>query len=109
MPQFFIPLANSSEQAEEIYAAFRGQNHYGTLNRGRLFRISYDYRGKLLRPQVGEDFKDFPAPVGIVLAIIESAGLVTVHTAGRGGLSASPILVSPSDITRREYFEDCPP
>jgi hypothetical protein len=108
MPNFFVPFADSPGQAERAYSGFRQQNQYPTVGNSRIFKISYDYRGKLLTAEVGKDFSGFPEPVGAVLAIVESSNLVTIHTQLRGGLSATPILVSPNKITERVYFDDFP-
>jgi len=56
-----------------------------------------------MSPEVGKEFSEFPEPVGPVLAIVESTHLVTIHTQLRGGLSASPILLSPDAVTERVF------
>ena len=59
--------------------------------------------------QVGMSF-GFPEPAGdVVLAIIETTNVCTIHTAAHGVGSTRPIPVSPRKIRSREYFEDYPP
>jgi len=38
----------------------------------------------------------------------EQAERAAIHTHLRGGLSATPILVSPDDMSGRVYFDDFP-
>lgn len=107
MPKFFIPLAESSEQAERLYAMFAAQNQYPALP-GRLCRIKFRFRDKPLIAEVGKEISGFPEYAGPVLAIVAATELVTIHTQLRGGLSASPILVSPDEVTECVYFDDLP-
>jgi hypothetical protein len=106
MPNFFVPHVISPAKSEEVYATFRRKNPYGDANAGRLFRIGYTYNGQTLRAEVGKDLPGLPKQVGNVLAIIESAFLVTIHTTAQAERKMPPLFVSPSDITVREYFDN---
>jgi hypothetical protein len=112
MPKFFVPAANSPEQAEEVYAKLAKQNIYPNKKPGRLFKIGFIDKGTSTIATVGEDFV-WPArksaPASLVVAIIEANELVTVHTKLRGWLSDMPYLVSPKDVCDRVYFDDYPP
>ena len=110
MPKFFVPNADSPEQAEEAYASMRKQNYYGDDKPGRLCRIAFYEKEEVVLAQVGHVLRDFPEPAGeVVLAIIETTNVCTIHTAVHGVGSTRPIPVSPRKIRSREYFEDYPP
>lgn len=107
MPNFFVPFADSPEQRDRVYATFRGQNPY-PANPGRLFQIVFQDHGRMVTAQVGKDLLLWAEPTSPVLAIIETDTLLTIHTQLRGGLSATPILVSSRKVTERVYFDDFP-
>jgi hypothetical protein len=108
MPSFFIPLADSPEQAKRVYEVFLKQNPYAP-KAGRLYKVSFRDHGKIITAQVGDEELVLPPErCGLVLAIVETERLVTIHTQLRGALSASPILVSPGKLTERVYFDDYP-
>jgi hypothetical protein len=107
MPNFFVPFAESSEQAARVYDVFLKQNPYPPQS-GRLFRISFLDRKRWLVAEVGKEIVGWSEKDGPVLAIIEGENLVTIHTQLRGGLSATPILVSPDEVDERVYFDDFP-
>lgn len=109
MPKFFIPFATSSEQSEDVYSGLRKQNQYQLVHStARLFKISFRYHKQMLIAEVGKVIEGWPEDAGPVLAVVEGTNLVTIHTQLRGGLSASPILVGPEEITARTYFDDFP-
>jgi hypothetical protein len=107
MPSFFVLFADSAEQAERVYGVFKKNHGYLVpADASRLFQISFRYHGRILKVAVGKQIDGFPEPVGPVLGIIESQSLVTIHTQLRGGLSATPILVSPDEVTERVFFDN---
>lgn len=107
MPNFFVPFTDTFEQAEEMYSMFRRQNPYEALP-GRLFSVDFTDHGKISVAEVGKEIDGRHEKDGLVLAIIEGTGLVTIHTVARGGLSGTPILVSPDEVRHRLYFDDFP-
>jgi hypothetical protein len=109
MPNFFVPNTSSREEAEEAYVSMRKQNYFGTDTPGRLYRIIFGEGHRVLAAQVGHELRDFPEPAGaIVLAIIETTNVCTIHTALHGAASTRPIPVYPGKITSRQYFDDFP-
>jgi hypothetical protein len=109
MPDFFIPFAESKEEAERVYRVFLKNHLYPVQPKaGRLFHVVFIYRKHRLIAEIGQEINGWPEPAGPVLGIIESPELVTIHTQLRGGLSATPILVSPSEVSGRVYFTDFP-
>ena len=110
MPKFFIPNADSPEQAEEAYASMRKYNYYGDERPGRLYRIAFSENENVTMAQVGHELREIPEFAGaVVLAIIETTNVCTVHTAVDGIGSTRPIAVSPQKIKSRQYFDDYPP
>lgn len=108
MPDFFVPYAVSPEEAESVYNGFIKNSATYPLRypTSRLFRISFKYRDKIIHAEVGRELSYWPEPEGQVLGIIETTGLVLVHAHLRGGLSATPIMVSPDDVSERVYFDN---
>jgi len=110
MPKFFVPNTGGPEDAEEAYAFMRKHNYYGDDKPGRLCRIAFYEKEKVVIAQVGHELRDFPEPAAeVVLAIIETTNVCTVHVALHGVGSARPIPVSPGKIRTRQYFDDYPP
>jgi hypothetical protein len=110
MPQFFIPNADSPEQAEEAYASMRKHNYYGDEKPGRLYQIAFSENENVMTARVGHELREIPEFAGAaVLAIIETTNVCTIHTQIHGVGSTRPIAVSPQKIKSREYFDDYPP
>lgn len=109
MVAFFVPFADSPEQAERVYQGFVKNSTYPIAkDHPRLRSITFRFHGRLLDATVGQEISGFPERAGEVLAIVETTQLVSIHTVVRGGLSASPILSSPDEVVDRLYF-DAPP
>ena len=110
MPKFFIPNADSPEQAEQAYASMRKHNYYGEDKPGRLYRIAFNENENVMTAQVGRELREVPElSEAVVLAIIETTNVCTIHTALDGIGSTRPIPVSLPKILSREYFDDYPP
>jgi hypothetical protein len=110
VPNFFVPLTDPPEDAEAVYAAFvRSHSIAIPPNAGRLFQITFTDRGSILVAEVGREIRGFRENVGLVLGIVESGSLVTIHTERRNGLTTEAILVSSDKISSRRYFDDSPP
>ncbi len=110
MPKFFVPLTNSPDEAERIYAACiaNASPNFLAKPHSRLFRIAFRHDGRHHVAEVGRDITRWPEPVGPVLAILEMSNIVLVHTQLAGGLSPTPILVSPERVSEHVYFDDYP-
>lgn len=116
MPQFFVPYAKSPEEAERVYAVFVKNAGYPVVEKSRLFSVDFPSsnpaRGKQppsrLVAEVGKEIRGWPERDGVVLGIVETPQLLTIHTHLRGGLSATPIMVGPEEAGGRIYFDDFP-
>ena len=108
LPKFFVPFAESAEQAERVYGVFVKNSATYPLahSTARLYQISFQHNSTPYTAQVNADIDGWPELIGPVLGIIETTGLVCVHTLLRGGLSATPMHVSLDSITERIYFDD---
>ena len=112
MPKFFIPAAESREQAEAIYnhlvvGSCRALSHPAA----RLYSIAFPQRSRTNPAHVrhcvavvGREIKDFPERSGIVIAIIGTPELVLIHTSIRQGDYA--ILVAAEEVGQYVYFDD---
>lgn len=107
---FFIPHADSQEQAERVYNVFLMNSPLYPLSDpdSRLFEVTFQHNGKDYVARVGCNIEEFPAFAGPVLAIIETTHLIYIHTQLRGGLSATPIYTPPETARGRLYFDDYP-
>jgi hypothetical protein len=116
MPKFFVPPAGaiSRETAEQVYDdCVKNSGPYPLKNQARIFRISFSHRG--LNPnrvsqcvaEVGSEITNWPERAGPVLAIIETDGLVHVHTAA-SRIGRGTIMVQPDEVSERVYFDDYP-
>lgn len=108
--KFFVPWADSPEQAEKVYAAFVANSATYPLSHptARIRSATFTHRNREYRAEVGKEIAGFPEHAGPVLAIVGTTQLVCIHTQLRGGLSASPILASTASVTELLYFDDFP-
>ncbi|KPF42351.1 hypothetical protein D621_20765 [beta proteobacterium AAP51] len=93
MAKFFIPAAETPEQAESIYLAIVQFNQVDLPDQ-RIEGISWTESGEAVEFAVG---KPFPASYGIghepVMAILEAGSTFLVCSASRGGLWGQPVVV----------------
>lgn len=89
--KFFIPLADSDEQAERVYGSVVEFNNAKSTPR-RIFGIGWDHNGTHYHAEVG---KQIDAYFGgeLVLAIVESDNLYFVCTENRGVVRGQGIFV----------------
>lgn len=95
--EFFVPAANSPEQAEEVWAAtrtFAMDNLGWEVTERRIFRLTGFHDGKPIDCEVG---KVEPYGGEVVVAILESNAFL-VCTANRGVLRGEPILVGTQEV-----------
>ena len=102
--KFFVPGAESQEQAEKIYAGIkdsvRKSTGYSIATR-RIFRIEYRHGGITQEAEVG---KPSSANGEEVMAIFQS-DLYLVCTPTRGVISGSPLLVEQNEVLQAVDFE----
>jgi hypothetical protein len=109
MAAFFLPFADSPEQAEREYAKFPAPPQYPPVHpTARLFSIHFRQDGFDCIATVGEEIQGWPGSTGPVLALKESTQLILVYTELRGGRGGGPILVGRHAVTASEYFDDYP-
>ena len=108
--KFFIPAADSPEQAERVLAAVAQHVGYPVPSK-RIYSVSYVHNGQAMTATVGE----FPDPYyrapGPVVCILETPTCLAVCTHGRGvGRGDGPIYVGrgPERFSgvSIKYFED---
>lgn len=109
--KFFVPAAESAEQAERVYEdLLKASSLYRLLHpKARLYSLTFQHNGHRFRATVGQAIPGWSDHVGVVLAIIETQQLVYVHTQRGVALQEGPILAGhPSDCRDRQWFEDFP-
>jgi hypothetical protein len=107
MPNFFVPFADSPEQAEREYAAFQRPNYPPAHPTARLYKIRFRQDSYDCVATVGEEMTGWPDQHGPVLAIIESTKLIFIHRQ-RSRLTGAIVMVGFNNVTAREYFDDYP-
>ncbi len=102
--KFFVPAANSSEQAENIWQAtfdFMVSQGFSPTER-RIYSMKYWHNGKECFDKVGE--KDRYGHE-IILIMLETPSVYLCCTANRGVLRGEPILTGKSSDTYVTDFE----
>lgn len=96
MPEFFVPRAESPEQAEEIWQAIKQMSEAETgwaVTDRRIFRVEYRHNGRDEWAEVGEVFRfGDPGDDGTCVAILESNSFL-VCTPRRGVVGGLPYLI----------------
>ena len=107
MPDFFMPLTDTPEQAEQAYAWFVAASKTYPLSHptARLCAVQFKDRGHALTATVGQPLTGLGERVGAVLAIIDTTQLVCVFTEARSG---APIMVGQHEAYGKLYFDDYP-
>ena len=104
--KFFVPHANTSEDAQRVYKSIvdfnsRGEGGWGQVSDQRIYRITFMHNGKPGEATVGEKFD----PIGEeVIAILKSVTYL-ICTPNRGVLRDMPILVGENEIRSVEEFD----
>ena len=104
LARFFIPAAETPEQAESIYLAIAKFNQV-EMPAHRIDSITWTESGETVEFAVG---KPFPASYGIghepVMAILEAGSTFLVCSASRGGLWGQPVVVQGRSDMSVAYF-----
>jgi len=106
--EFFVPACDSTEKAEEIWAATRAfaEDNLGwAISEKRIFRITGVHDGKSIDCEVG---KVEPYEGNVVIAILRSNAYL-VCTANRGVLRGEPILVGHEEVGSVTEFDTATP
>jgi hypothetical protein len=103
--KFFVPAANSPEEAESVLLSIAKFHQQGVPPHGeRLFRIVFRHNGKPYVAQVGQPIDPYFQLSGPVVAIFGGKPLL-VCMRDRGVLRGSPIFVGAESVEEAEYFE----
>jgi hypothetical protein len=106
LTKFFIPAAESAEQAQEIYEAISKFNNLAVADEQRIESVTWQAEGKTVECIVG---KPFPASHEAghepIMAILQSGVSFLVCSASRGGLWGKPVVVGPEKQATATYFE----
>lgn len=103
--RFFIPGAETPEEAEQVYAAtkkFAAETMGWEIGDGRIRSITYTDKGKSVRATVGEPE---PREGQLVVAILDS-NTYLVCTPNRGVIRDMPIMVGKLEVTHVDWFDE---
>lgn len=99
---FFLPYAESTEQAERVYSGIResaeSQSSVGAkLDNRRVYYLAGIHNGKAFEAKVGHSFEVLRE---VVIAILHDASrnLYLVCTPSRGVAQGTPYLVGASEV-----------
>lgn len=100
--KFFIPFAESEEQAERIYSHIKEflKTEYSRFSTDeRIYSIEFTRDGVNYKETVGQ-----PSQVNgeVVIAILQCNGIYHICTNNRGVARNEPMLASADDV---EYFQ----
>ncbi len=102
--QFFVPAAESPEQAERVYDAIAKFNGASVTNK-RIFALSWRHNGKDMSCKVGEPLPSYyQTGAEPVLAILDCGALYKVCTPSRGGLGGEAVLAGKNHDSHATYF-----
>jgi hypothetical protein len=108
MNTFFVPAAESAEQAERVYKAIADFVHAPIYEdkKKRVRSLSWIHNGMEMNAEVG---KPLPSYYGTfeepVIAIYECSDLFKICTTNRGGIRGEPIYAGKGYRSYPTYFE----
>lgn len=100
--KFFIPAAESTDQAEQVYQSIRGFVG-GPLSPRRVYKLTYTHNGKLLHAEVGKP-DQLVGEMVVAILFRDVGNLYFVCTANRGVIRGGPIFAG-GDGAVSEDFE----
>ena len=105
MVKFFVPLAESPEQAERVYSAIANFNN-ALVDNKRISALAWRHNGMNVSCEVGGslptyyDTGDEP-----VLAILDCGPLYKICTTNRGGVRGEAVFAGKGSDTVTTYFD----
>jgi hypothetical protein len=105
MPKFFIPMAETSEQAERVYEATR-RHISAPAQHSKIYALSWQHNGQAMTCRVGEPLPSYyRTGDDVVVAIFDAGNLYMICTAERGVLRGSPVLAGKDIQSHATYFD----
>lgn len=96
MPKFFVPLAKSDAEAEEVYRSvvkFAEETTGWPIEKDRIYSLAYTHNGQRYNAVVGANE---PRTGELVIAILKSTAYL-ICTPNRGVVEGMPILADPRE------------
>ena len=101
---FFIPLAEDSKQAEQVYQAIAKFNS-ASVSEKRIFSLTWRHGGKTMSCKVGEPLPPhYRTGKQLVLAILDCGNHYKICTENRGGLRGDAIFAGKNYDSHATYF-----
>lgn len=101
---FFIPKANSQEQAESIYNAIALHVNAKVSNK-RIARLTWEHEGKEVTASVGDLLpRCFGGENETVLAIFDCGDVFKICTPNRGAVRFDPVITPLLFVSDIQFF-----
>ncbi|AMG31806.1 hypothetical protein AL542_16640 [Grimontia hollisae] len=101
---FFVPSAESQEQAESIYQAI-AKHIDAPVNDTRIETLTWEHEGQEVVAKVGDKLPDcFGADDEVILAIFDCGDVFKVCTPNRGAVCFDPVVASRPFISSVDFF-----
>ena len=108
MPEFFVPHAESAEQAEKVWKAtkkFLEQDGGYRVTERRLYAVNYSHNGRKYRDVVG-GLSQLAGEE--VLVILEDSNVFLICTKNRGVLRGGPVMAGRHWDAQETEFDALP-
>lgn len=103
--KFFVPGAESEEQAESVYQAIAKFVHAPNSSH-RIHKLKWWHNGKEMYCEVGSPLPSYyRTGQEPVLAIFDCGHVYKICTPSRGGLGGEPVLAGKDWQSHATYFE----
>lgn len=103
--KFFVPEAESPEQAERLYRSIAEFNH-AQVGDNRISSIVWRHAGEQMSCKVGGPLPSYyQTGTEPVLAILDCGNLYKVCTRSRGGLRGEAVFVGNSPEIQLSFFD----
>lgn len=101
---FFVPSADTEDQAESIYAAI-AKHVQATVKKDRIHALAWEHEGKEVTACVGKTLPEcFATENEVVLAIFDCGDVFKICTPNRGAVSFDPVITSRLFVSYVRFF-----
>ncbi|KXF80660.1 hypothetical protein [Enterovibrio coralii] len=101
---FFVPSAESQDQAESIYSAI-AKHVDAPVSDARISTLQWEHEGREVTARVGEKLPTcFGCDDEVVLAIFDCGDIFKVCTPNRGAVCFDPVVASRPFVSKVDFF-----
>ena len=103
--KFFVPAADSDEEAERVYSAI-AQFVAAPITKKRIHRLSWQHNGMAMSCEVGCPLpRYYQTGEEPALAIFDCGTLYKIYTPNRRGLRGEPVHAGKDSKSHATYFD----